>query len=98
MFKDICIDSESTRISIAEMKQFRTLQRIVEINLNELIFNFDDIIFDIEITSSIDYIKLKIFLKIVNFHIVLIDISFLLSLTNMNKLRVYFNNFINEFV
>ncbi len=80
------------------MKQFRALQRIVEINFNELIFNFDDIIFDIEITFLIDYIKLKISLKVVNFHIVLIDISFLLSLANMNKLRNYLNNLINELV
>ncbi len=50
MFKNICIDFESTHISIAEMKQFRALQRIVEINFNESIFNSDDIIFDIEIT------------------------------------------------
>jgi hypothetical protein len=52
----------------------------------------------IEITSSIDYIKLKTSLEVVNFYIVLIDISFLLSLIDMNKLKVYFHNFINELV
>ncbi len=79
------------------MRQFKTLQRIsddVKLNKSDrLVFKFE-----IEDTKSVDSIKLEISLEMIIFHIVNTSISFLLSLVNLDRLRVYFNNLTNELI
>jgi hypothetical protein len=56
-FKGLLIDSDTTRKSIEEMKQFKTLQRINNVKLDKsdrLVFKFE-----IENTKSVDSIKLE---------------------------------------
>ncbi len=94
-FKDLLIDSDAARKSIEEMRQFKALQRIsddVKLNKSDrLVFKFE-----IKDTKSVDSIELKISLEMIIFHIVEINILFLLSLINLDCLSVYFNNLINK--
>ncbi len=77
------------------MKQFKVLQRISDdIRLsksNQLTFKFE-----IENTKSVDSIKLETSFEMIILYIVKINISFLLSLVDLNRLNFYFNNLINE--
>ncbi len=95
-FKNLLIDSNAARKSIERMRQFKTLQRVHDVKLNKsdrLLFKFE-----IEDIKSIDSIKLEISLKMIIFHIVEINISFLLFLVDLNRLDVYFNNLTNELI
>jgi hypothetical protein len=51
--------------------------------------------FDIESASSIKLLIIDISFEIMKFHVNKADTSFLLSLADMNRLKVYFNNVIN---
>ncbi len=76
------------------MKQFKALQRVHDVKLNranQLTFKFE-----IEDTKSVDSIELKISLKMIIFHIVETNISFLLFLADLDRLNIYFNNLTNE--
>jgi hypothetical protein len=94
-FKSLLIDSNAARKSIERIKQFKALKRIsddVKLNKSDrLLFKFE-----IEDIKSVDSIKLEISLEIIIFHIVEANISFLLSLVDLDRLRVYFNNLTNE--
>jgi hypothetical protein len=54
--------------------------------------------FDIDSISIMSMIELHTSLKQLIFHIIEINISFLLCLADLNRLEVYFNNLINELV
>ncbi len=54
-------------------------------------FEIDEILF-------IDIVNLNIFVDVIISHIVLVQISFLLCLIDMNRLSLYFNNLINMFI
>jgi hypothetical protein len=94
-FRDILIDHDAADYSFEDIEQFTTLQRISK---TSLILNKKRIIFfrfDIDEIFSIDTINLKISVDVITFHIVLVHISFLLCLADMNRLRLYFNNLTN---
>jgi hypothetical protein len=96
-FKDLLIDSDAARKSIEEMRQFKALQRInddVKLNKsNRLVFKFE-----IEDTKSVDSIELETPLEMIIFHIVEANTPFLLSLADLDRLRIYFNNLTNELI
>jgi hypothetical protein len=97
-FKNILIDRDAADYSFESIEQFTTLQRI---NKTLLILNKKKIIsfkFDIDEISFIDTINLKTSVDVITFHIVLVHISFLLCLVDMNRLRLYFNNLINMLI
>jgi hypothetical protein len=48
--------------------------------------------FDIELTSSIKSLTIDISFEIMKFHVIKTNISFLLNLADMNRLKIYFNN------
>ncbi len=80
------------------MGQFKALQRIstddVKLNKsNRLNFKFG-----IEDIKSIGSIELQTSLKMITFHVVEANISFLLSLADLDRLGVYFNNLTNELI
>jgi hypothetical protein len=54
--------------------------------------------FDINEILFIDIVNLNISVDVITFHIVFVQISFLLCLIDMNRLRFYFNNLINMFI
>jgi hypothetical protein len=82
-FKELLIDSNVARKFTEKMRQFKRLQRIsddVKLNKSDrLAFKFE-----IENIKSIESIKLEISLRIIIFHIVEINISFLLSLVDLD--------------
>jgi hypothetical protein len=94
-FKEILIDYDAADFLSKSIEQFTILQRISK---TTLILNKKRIIsfkFDIDEILSIDTINLNICVDVITFHIVLVQISFLLCLADMNCLRFYFNNLIN---
>jgi hypothetical protein len=95
-FKGLLIDSDAARKSIEEIEQFKTLQRIDDVKLNKS--NRHIFKFGIENISSVESINLETSLKTITFHIVEANISFLLSLADLDRLRVYFNNLTNELI
>jgi hypothetical protein len=97
-FKEILIDHDVADFSFEDIEQFTTLQRMSEtalsLNKNRIIsfkFDIDDMFF-------IDTVNLNTSTDVITFHIVLVHISFLLCLADMNRLRLYFNNLINMFI
>jgi hypothetical protein len=97
-FKDILIDHDAANFSSRDIEQFTTLQRISK---SKLILNKKRITsfrFDIDEILFIDIVNLNISVDVITFHIVLVQISFLLCLADMNRLRLYLNNLINMLI
>jgi hypothetical protein len=97
-FKNILIDHDAADFSSKDIEQFSILQQISK---TTLMLNKKRIIFfkfDIDEIFFIDIVNLNISVDVITFHIVLVQISFLLCLINMNRLRLYFNNLINMFI
>jgi hypothetical protein len=97
-FKDILIDHDAANFSSESIEQFTILQRISKTTLilnKKRITSFK---FDIDEILFIDIVNLNISVDVITFHIVLVQISFLLCLANMNRLRLYFNNLINMLI
>ncbi len=97
-FKDILIDHDAANFSSEDIEQFTILQRISK---TTLILNKKRIIsfrFDIDEILFIDIVNLKISVDVITFHIVFVQISFLLCLADMNRLRLYFSNLINMLI
>jgi hypothetical protein len=95
-FKSILIDHDATDLFSKDIEQFTILQRISKIILNKnnrvsFKFEIDEILF-------IDTINLNISVDMITFHIVLVQISFLSCLVDINRLRLHFNNLINMLI
>jgi hypothetical protein len=94
-FYEMMIDSNVSTKSTAEYEQYlafkrHKIDRIIDLN----VFRAEavNVQFDIESASSIESLIIDISFEIVKFHVIKTDISFLLSLADMNRLKVYFNN------
>jgi hypothetical protein len=97
-FKDILIDHDVADFSFEDIEQFTILQRISK---SILILSKKKIIFfkfDIDEICFIDIVDLNTSVDVITFHIVFVQISFLLCLVDMNRLRFYFNNLINMLI
>ncbi len=93
-FKRILIDCDAADRSIENMRQFKALQRINDVALNKKTVE-SSIEFEIDNTLILEFVELNILLEIITFHIVRVNISFLLCLNDLNRLNIYFNNLIN---
>jgi hypothetical protein len=96
-FKSILIDCDAADRFTESIDQFKALQRISDVTLNTKTVK-SSIRFDIDDTLILRSIELNISLEIINFHIVEINISFLLCLNDLYRLSIYFNNLINEMI
>ncbi len=96
-FKRILIDCDAADRSIEDMNQFKALQRISDVALNKKTIE-SSIKFEIDNTLILRFVELNSSLEIITFHIMKINISFLLCLNNFDRLDIYFNNLINEIV
>jgi hypothetical protein len=95
-FKNILMNCDAAKRSTVEIDQFTVLQRLNDsIQLNKSIVE-SKIQFDIDSISIMSTIELNISLKLMIFHIVEINTSFLLCLVDLNRLEVYFNNLTNK--
>jgi hypothetical protein len=97
-FKDILIDHDVANFSSEDIEQFTILQRISKTTLILKKKRITSFRFDIDEILFIDIVDLKILVDVITFHIVLVQISFLLCLADMNRLRLYFNNLINMLI
>jgi hypothetical protein len=94
-FYEMMIDSGASAKSIAEYEQYLAFKRHkidLTIDLNLFRAETVNVQFDIESASSIESLTIDTPFEIVKFHVVKTDIPFLLSLADMNRLKVYFNN------
>ncbi len=96
-FKNLLIDHDAAIWSSEDIEQYTILKRLInDIELNRN--NVSKFKFDIDSNSFIDSINLNISIDRVVFYIILVDISFLLYLIDLNRLDVYFNNLINMLI
>jgi hypothetical protein len=98
-FYEMMIDSSASTKSIVEYEQYLTFNKIdlsIELNLSRA--ETVNVQFDIESTSSIKSLTIDTSFEIVKFHVIKTNISFLLNLANMNRLKVYFNNITNSLI
>jgi hypothetical protein len=96
-FKDILVNCDAADRSIEKMKQFKALQRISNVIINKKTVE-SSIKFEIDNTLTLEFVELDISLEMITFHIIEINISFLLCLNDFDRLDIYFNNLINEIV
>jgi hypothetical protein len=100
-FYEMMIDSNASTKSIVEYDQylaFKNHKIDSFIDLNHTRTETVNVQFDIELASSIKSLTIDILFEIIEFHVIKTDISFLLSLADMNRLKVYFNNVINSLI
>jgi hypothetical protein len=94
-FYEMMIDSNASTKSTVEYDQYLIFKKHKidsSIDLNVTKTETVNIQFDIESARSIESLIIDISFEIVKFHVIKTDISFLLSLADMNRLKVYFNN------
>ena len=98
-FKNLLINSKTTIKSTKNIEQFKTLQNIDKsFKFNSNIVESANFVFDINATTSIDSIDLKILIETIIFHIIQINTSFLLCLIDFDKTKIYFNNLTNQLI
>jgi hypothetical protein len=98
-FYEVMIDSSASTKSTAEYEQYLAFNKMnLIIDLNSFRAETVNVQFDIESASSIKSLIIDILFEIVKFHVIKTDTSFLLSLADMNRLKVYFNNVINSLI
>lgn len=98
-FKGLLIDFDGAVRLTDEIGQFKALQGVddsmhFDVNIAESV----SFTFGIDSTASLKSINFITFLKSIIFHIVSINISFLLCLADMNRLKIFFKNVINQLI
>ena len=98
-FKDLLIDSDAAMRFTNGINQLKALQNINKtVKINISITDSASFIFEINSTFFINIINLNTSLKTIVFHIVQINTFFLFCFVDMNKLKAFFNNIINQFI
>ncbi len=98
-FYEVMIDSDVSTKSTTEYEQYLAFNNIdLIIDLDSTKTETVNIQFDIGSARSIESLIIDTSFEIVKFHVIKTDISFLLSLADMNRLKVYFNNVINSLI
>ncbi len=98
MFYDIMIDSKASVQLIVDYKQYLAFIKNISIELDSIKVETINVQFEIESTFSIESFTIDISFELVKFHVMKADTFFLLSLADMNRLKVYFNNVENLLV
>jgi hypothetical protein len=98
VFYEIMIDSEASIRSIVGYEQYLAFIKNTPIDLNRTKADAVNVQFEIESTSSVESLTIDTSFELVKFHVIKADTSFLLSLADMNRLKVYFNNVENLLV
>jgi hypothetical protein len=89
------IDSNASTKSTTEYDQYLAFKKNKihsSVDLDHSRAETVNVQFGIESASSIESLTIDTSFEIVKFHVIKTDISFLLSLADMNRLKVYFNN------
>jgi hypothetical protein len=91
-FYDIMINSDASIRSIVDYEQYLAFIKNISIDLNRTKTDIVIVQFEIEPIASIESLTIDISFEIVEFHVIKVDTSFLLSFADINRLKVYFNN------
>lgn len=94
-FKRFLIDLSAVNRSTGSFSQLKALQRVYFVELNKTTAGLTNFVFRISSISFISIINLNTPFKIIIFHIVQVNTSFLLYFIDIDKLEVFFNNFTN---
>ncbi|KHJ30393.1 hypothetical protein EV44_g3899 [Erysiphe necator] len=94
-FYGILIDTGASKHSTAGLKQLKALQKIKSLPINKTKAGAIKVQFGIGSSDSIGSINLETPIGFIEFQIVNADTPFLLSLSDMDKLRVYYDNLRN---
>lgn len=98
-FKRLFIDLGASTQSTKGIGQLKKLQQLnISIKLNKNRARSTNFIFRIGSAASIRSVNLGTLLRQITFHIMLVNILFLLCLADMNKLGAFFNNITNEII
>jgi hypothetical protein len=100
-FYEMMIDSSASTKSIAEYDQylaFKNHKIDSFIDLDHIKTETVNVQFDIGSARSIGSLIIDISFEIMKFHVIKTNTSFLLSLADMNRLKVYFNNVTNSLI
>ena len=98
-FKGLLIDSETATRSTNDIGQLKALQKIDDtIQLNQSTAGSANFVFDIGNTGSIKSIKINTSIGSITFHIINVNIFFLLCLTDLDKSKAFFNNVTNKVI
>jgi hypothetical protein len=97
-FKSILMNCDAAERSIEDIEQFKALERMSnDVKLNTKTIE-SSIKFGIDNTLILEFVDLNTSFEIITFHIIEMNTSFLLCLNDLNRLRIYFNNLINEMI
>ena len=98
-FKDLLIDSDATTRSTDGIGQLKALQKIDDtIQLDQSTAGSANFVFGIESTGSIESINISTLIESITFHIISVNIFFLLCLANLDKSETFFNNVTNKII
>ena len=98
-FKRLLIDLKASTRSTRSISQLKTLQQLdISVQLNKNIAGSANFMFGIGNATSIRSVNLDTLLGPIMFYIVLINTLFLLYLTDIDKLEIFFNNITNEVI
>ncbi len=92
VFYGIMIDSRASVRSTADYEQYLAFTKNTPIELDPTKAGAVNVQFDIGSTPSIGSLTIDTPFELVEFHVIKADTPFLLSLADMNRLKVYFNN------
>jgi hypothetical protein len=98
VFYDIMIDSEISTRSTTEYDQYLAVKKNStdsSADLNSVRADAVNVQFEIESILSLRSMIIDISIELMKIHVIKTDTSFLLSLADMNRLKVYFNNIEN---
>ena len=98
-FKRLLIDSKIATRSTENMNQSKILQKLDStIKFDTSIVGSANFIFDMSSTKSIESINLNTSIELITFHIVQINIFFLLCFVDLDRANAYFNNVSNRVI
>jgi hypothetical protein len=97
-FHRIVINTGAVFIFTIGYGQFLALKKTQNVKLDADTANKQRFKFNIRLTAFKNTVQMNTSLKILAFHVIKADTSFLLSLHNLDKIGVYFNNLTNQLV
>ena len=98
-FKNLLINSNAATRSTDDIEQLKVLQKIDDtIQLNQSTAGSTNFVFEINSTDSIGSINISTSIESITFHIINVNIPFLLCLANLDKSGTFFNNVTNEII
>ncbi len=86
------IDSKASIRFIVDYEQYLVFIKNILIDLNRTKTVTVNVQFEIESISLVESLIIDISFELIKFHVINTDTLFLISLANMNRLEIYFNN------